>query len=266
MKGYAKLPNVEMYYEKAGIGEPLLLIHGLDSDSRMWEQQFTSFSQFFTTIRFDYRGFGKTPMPAGEFQILDDIHDLMNEIGIERAHILGYSYGGTIAPSFALKYPEKVKSLILVSAGMVGYQWSPVLQDYFKRFQETYRENQYDEMLRLLQWKSIYGPYREEAGLEDVCNFVERMFLEALSIKPRDGKPLPAGDTRRLLPSISVPTLVLVGELDFPDYHHIADFYKKQIPNSYKKLLPGVAHFMNLENPEQFNQEILDFFQIKKIN
>jgi 3-oxoadipate enol-lactonase len=131
IKGYAQLTDVEMYYEIAGKGEHLLLIHGLDSDSRMWEEQFHTFSQFFRTIRFDCRGFGKTPMPAGEFQILDDIHNLMNEIGIESAHILGYSYGGTLAPTFALKYPGKVKSLILASPGMVGHQWSPVLQDYF---------------------------------------------------------------------------------------------------------------------------------------
>lgn len=259
IKGYAQLSDVEMYYEMAGNGEPLLLIHGLDSDSRMWDRQFRSFSQFFRVIRFDCRGFGRTPMPAGKFQILDDIHDLMSEIGIESAHILGYSYGGTIAPTFALKYPGKVKSLILASPGMVGHQWSLELQDYFKRFQECYREKNDAEMLRLLKWKSIYGPYRNNTGLDEICHLVERMFQEALSIIPREGTPLPTGDTRNLLPAINVPTLVLVGELDFHDYHLIANFYVKQIPNSGKRIIPDAAHFMSLEKSERFNQEILEF-------
>ncbi|MFD2443724.1 alpha/beta fold hydrolase [Bacillus sp. CGMCC 1.16607] len=259
VKGYVKLSNVEMYYEMAGAGEPLLLIHGIDSDSRMWEPQFNEFSQHFQTIRIDLRGFGKTIMPAGEFQLLDDLYDLLNELKIEKAHILGYSYGGTVAPSFTIKYPEKVKSLILTSAGMVGHRWSDEVSVYFKRFQETYSENNYEEMMKLLKWKSVYGPYRKEEGLDEICQLLDQMFLHALAIVPRDGKPLPTGDTRELLHTINVPTLILVGELDFEDYHQMADFYHQQIQNSQIVVVPNVAHFMNLENPKLFNQTVINF-------
>jgi 3-oxoadipate enol-lactonase len=265
IKGYANITNVEMYYEVAGEGEPLLLIHGVDSDSRMWEPQFYEFAKLYKTIRFDLRGFGNTKMPAGEFQLLDDIHDLLIELGIECVHILGYSYGGTVAPSFAIKYPKMVKSLILAGAGLVGHQWSKEVSDYFTRFQETYKNNNYDEMMSLLKWKSIYGPYRELNGQEEICDLLDKMFLHALSIEPRDGKPLPTGDTRNQLHEISVPTLILVGELDFNDYHSIADFYQKQITNSVKKMIPNVAHFMNLENPEVFNREVINFLQKEQI-
>lgn len=189
-KGYANLSNVEMYYEIAGEGDPLLLIHGVDSDSRMWDPQFYELSKYFKTIRFDHRGFGNTTMPAGDFQLLDDIRDLLMELNVESAHILGYSFGGTVAPSFAIKYPKMVKSLILVNAGLVGHEWSSEVSDYFVRFQETYRENNYDEMMRLLKWKSVYGPYRNEEGLEDICNLLDTMFLHALAIKPRDEKTI----------------------------------------------------------------------------
>lgn len=261
VKGFANLSNVQMYYEIAGEGEPLLLIHGIDSDSRMWEPQFKSFAKNFRTIRFDLRGFGKTPMPAGEFQLLDDIHDLLKDLGIESAHILGYSYGGTVAPSFAIKYPEMVRSLILESAGMVGHQWSELVSEYFKRFQETYSENNFNEMMRLLKWKSVYGPYRDETGKKEICDLLDQMFLHAMTEVEREGKPLPTGDTRNQLNEITVPTLILVGELDFEDYHQIADFYLKQLPNSEKKIIPNVAHFMNLEEPEVFNREVINFLQ-----
>lgn len=264
INGFVTLSNVRMYYEITGAGDPLLLIHGLDSDSRMWDQQFNTFRQFFKTIRFDCRGFGKTTMPPGEFQLLDDIHDLLNGLGIESAHIVGYSYGGTIAPSFAIKYPDMVKSLILVSPGMVGYKWSPKLQDYFKKFQETYTSKHYDDMFRLLFWKSVYGPYRKEEGLGEICDLVKEMFQNALSITPRDGKPLPTGDTRNHLTEITCPTLILSGELDFEDYHIIADIYNERIPRCQKRIFPNSAHFINLEQPRLFNKEIIDFLQSLK--
>lgn len=259
VKGFATLNNVEMYYEVEGEGESLLLIHGIDSDSRMWEPQFQTFSKYFKTIRFDLRGFGNTTMPVGEFQILDDIHDLLQVLGINSAHILGYSYGGTVAPSFAIKYPHMVKSLLLAGAGMVGHQWSELLNNYFKRFLETYKEKNFDGMMSLLKWKSVYGPYRDETGNEDICKLIDLMFLHALSIVPREGKPLPTGDTRGQLHTINVPTLILVGDLDFDDYHQIADYYHKEIPNSIKQFIPNAAHFMNIENPNTFNKAVIDF-------
>jgi 3-oxoadipate enol-lactonase len=116
-------------------------------------------------------------------------------------------------------------------------------------------------MLRLLKWKSVYGPTRKEAEIKDIDKFVERMFRDAMAIDSSEGKPLPTGDTRKLLPSILVPTHVLAGELDFTDYHRIADFYQQQIPDSKKRMIPHAAHFINLENPERFNQEVIEFLQ-----
>lgn len=260
VKGYLSLPTVDFYYEVAGEGEPLLLIHGIDSDCRMWDPQFFNFARYFKTIRFDLRGFGKTAMPAEEFQILDDIQQLLTGLGIENAHIIGYSYGGTIAPAFALKYPESVKSLTLAGAGMIGHTWSEEVSRYFVQFQESIKNNDFNEMMRLLCWKSIYGPKRKPEGLEEICGLLKEMFLPVVK-RGHEGKPLSPGDSRGRLSSIKVPTLILVGELDFEDYHQIADFYHQNIPNSIKKIIPNAAHFMNIENPKLFNEEVLKFLK-----
>lgn len=256
--GFAQLSNVDMYYEVCGEGEPILLIHGIDSDSRLWDRTFAALGNHYKTIRFDLRGFGNTAMPKGEFQLLDDIHDLLVELDVESAHIVGYSYGGTVAPSFALKYPEMVKSLTLVGAGMIGHQWSEEVSDYYKKFQETIGNQEIKEMMRLLKWKSVYGPKRKEEGLDDVCNQLEEMFLHALS-KPREGTPLPICDKRNELSQIPSPTYILVGELDFPDYHDIANFYNEKIPNSRKEIFPQAGHLLILENPTLFNEKVLGF-------
>ncbi|GAA0346793.1 alpha/beta hydrolase [Bacillus carboniphilus] len=263
-KGYVQLSNVEMYYEICGEGEPLLLIHGIDSDSRLWDLHFEAFGHEYRTIRFDLRGFGNTAMPAGEFQLLDDMHDLLTQLGVDSAHIVGYSYGGTVAPSFALKYPHMVRSLSLIGAGMVGHKWSEEVMDYHRKFQKTIKNQDQDEMMKLLYWKSVYGPYREEKGLEEVCQKLKTMFLHALS-KPREGVPLPTGNAIEELDNIKVPTYVLVGELDFEDYHKIADVYHEGVPNTKKEVFPNAAHLLPLENPTLFVEKMLGFLQTTKV-
>jgi pimeloyl-ACP methyl ester carboxylesterase len=265
-KGYVKLSNVEMYYETAGQGEPVLLVHGIDGDSRMWEPQFWALAKHFHVIRFDLRGFGNTVMPAGNFQLLDDMRDLLLELGHEFAHIMGYSYGGTVAPSFAIKYPNLVKSLILIGPGMVGHNWSPLVQDYFQKFQDTFKNNDKNEMMRLLKWKSVYGPHRKQEGLDQICKLLDKMFLHALAIEPRKGTPLPTGDTRGELHTIDVPALILSGELDFDDYHSIAEFYYNKIKNSELVTISGAAHFMNLEKPDVVNQHAIRFLMKQKVS
>lgn len=261
IKGFIKVLGVDTYYEMAGKGEPLLLIHGVDSDSRMWDPQFNAFADHYQTIRFDLRGFGKTSMPPGEFETLDEINGMMAALGIESAHILGYSYGGTIAPSFAMKFPERVKSLILVGPGMIGYEWSEGVSNYFNRFQETYKDKNYEEMMRLLKWKSIYGPYREQEGFEDICQLLDEMFMHVVLHAQREGRPISPGDTRKMLSEVKAPTYILVGELDFKDYHNIANIYDLKIPNSIKEVFPNAAHFMNQENPALFNELVLKFLK-----
>lgn len=259
VKGYLNILGVQTYYEMAGEGEKVLFIHGVDSDSRMWEKQFEAFSKKFRAIRFDLRGFGKTPMPAGEFHILEDINQIFEALNIEKAHLVGYSFGGTIAAPFSVYYPNRVQSLTLVGAGMIGYEWSPELSDYFKQFRQSWEEKDFTTMLKLLRWKSIYGPYREEAGLNEICELLDQMYLHTLNNVVREGKPLSPGDTRGELYKITAPSLILVGEKDFQDYHSIADIYNQCIPNSQKRIFPDAAHFLNLENPVLFNQIVMDF-------
>jgi 3-oxoadipate enol-lactonase len=92
--GWIEANGTRFYYEVQGTGEPLLLIHGLNLDTRMWERQAAVFAQFYRVIRFDLRGMGRTPIGEGPYTLYGDTHTVLEGLGVERAHVVGLSFGG----------------------------------------------------------------------------------------------------------------------------------------------------------------------------
>src|SRR5712692_1960735 len=93
-------------------------------DSRMWDDQFDVFAQHYRVIRYDMRGFGNSDLPTESISFHGDLYSLLNFLDIEKACVLGLSVGGSIAINFTLTHPEMVDKLILVAAGLGGYQSS----------------------------------------------------------------------------------------------------------------------------------------------
>src|SRR5258706_13574858 len=111
--GYVEVPGARLYYEVAGSGYPLVLIHGYSLDVRMWDDQFATLAERFQVIRYDARGFGKSTVPTGEsFAHADDLKGLLTQLAVSRAHILGLSMGGWIATNFALTRPAMTRTLV----------------------------------------------------------------------------------------------------------------------------------------------------------
>ena len=126
--GVAEVSGAPLYYETAGVGHPLVLIHEGIADSRMFDDQFGAFAQHYRVIRYDVHGFGKSGIPAGPFSGHEALHDLLRVLGVERMYLLGMSLGGRIAIDFALTYPTMVDALILAAAGVGGYTASDVVK------------------------------------------------------------------------------------------------------------------------------------------
>jgi pimeloyl-ACP methyl ester carboxylesterase len=110
--GFAEVSGVPLYYDIAGAGHPLVLIHEGIADSRMYDDQFSAFAQHYRVIRYDVHGFGKSGIPAGPFSGREALHDLLRVLGVERTYLLGMSMGGGIAIDFTLTYPTMVDALI----------------------------------------------------------------------------------------------------------------------------------------------------------
>src|SRR6266436_8122541 len=113
---HANSSDVKIYWEDQGEGDPLLLIMGLGYTMEMWYRTAPVLSQRYRTISFDNRGVGRSDVPPGPYQIptmAADAAAVMDSAGVERAHVFGISMGGMIAQEFALRYPNRVCSLIL---------------------------------------------------------------------------------------------------------------------------------------------------------
>lgn len=118
--GFCDVNDTKIYYEIAGTGEPLVLIHGWSFDTRCWDNQFDVFADEYRVLRYDLRGFGRSALPdtGMSYSHTEDLVSLLDNLNINKAHILGHSFSGKVAFDFVLNNPEKVIFLILPDAAM----------------------------------------------------------------------------------------------------------------------------------------------------
>src|SRR5262245_53537750 len=124
--GFAELNGTRLYYEVAGSGHPLVLIHGMSLDTRMWEDQFEPLAHHYQVVCYDACGFGKSVLPTeGSYVHTDDLQALLAYLDITHAFILGLSMGGSIAIDFAMAYPEATDALMPVDSRLSGWRPDP---------------------------------------------------------------------------------------------------------------------------------------------
>lgn len=107
--------NGDINYEVNGEGDPIVLIHGFGLDSRIWGKHVEELSKSNKVITYDLRGFGKSSLPSGTYSHSEDLHELLKELNIQNPKIVGHSFGGEIAVEYALRYPNEVNNLVLIS-------------------------------------------------------------------------------------------------------------------------------------------------------
>jgi 3-oxoadipate enol-lactonase len=260
--GFLDVQGAPLYYEIAGQGYPLLLIHAGVADSSMWDEQFQVFAERYKVIRYDLRGFGKSEFPAGLFANHEDPAALLKFLNVKRAHIIGISFGGKIALDFTLVYPEMVGSLVLVAPSVGGHK-PPADVLRFGEEEEALLERGDLEgatELNLRMW--VDGPKRTPEQVNPtVRRHVHNMQYHAFTVHmPEAAEELelqPPAITR--LEEVSMPTLIIVGDYDIPDMLTLAQKLAGEIPGAQQVVIPGVAHMVNMEKPEEFNRVVLDF-------
>lgn len=222
--------DIQLYYEEAGEGDPLILLHGNGENGAYFVHQIEYFKEKYHVYAIDTRGHGKSPRGTASFtitQFSEDLYAFMDLHGLERANILGFSDGGNIALLFALRHPERVKKLILNGANLdpkgvkasvqipivIGYK----IASFFAKFSQEAKKNA--EILALM----VNEPHIQVEELE----------------------------------GLKVRTLVIAGTDDMIRDDHTKLIFKS-LPDSELAIIPG-DHFIANKNPEEFNRAVEKF-------
>jgi pimeloyl-ACP methyl ester carboxylesterase len=258
---FADVGGTRLYYETAGSGSPLVFIHGFGSDSRVWEAQFEPFAQQYLAIRYDIRGHGKSALPGGEpYSHTADLKALLDHLNVPQATIIGQSMGGEIAIDFALTYPEKTASLVLVDSTIGGYAWSEEWADSWIPIYQEFATSGASAALPLLIAHPLFAPgFRQPAVKAHLGKILsEYSGWHILNSDPVIDNQPPAIEC---LERIQAQTLILVGQLDLPDFHAMSDLLAQKIPQSRKIEFAGAGHVLPMEEPEKFNGIVLSFLR-----
>jgi len=265
--GYAEIEDVRLYYERAGQGTDLVLIHAGCADRRMWDGQFLPFAQQYSTLCYDMRGYGKSNLPGGQFSNRQDLYQLLQFLNIPKAHFVACSQGSQTALDFALEHSEIIASLTLVSPTISGYPYEgPPPQSVVDLIASRQSGNL--ERAAELQAEIWSKGFKREADQVNpkVYELVRQMSLDALRnqkdvIKETgflmEDPLLPPAMER--LEQATFPLLTIVGDLDDDIVMQIADLLMTRIPHTQKAVIHGTAHLPNMEQPDEFNQIVLKF-------
>lgn len=260
--GMADVNGATPYYESAGEGQPLVLLHAGIADSRMWDAQLHGFAERYHVIPYDARGFGCSDLPPGPFAGRDDLLGLLRALGIERAHLVGLSMGGGTALDFTLEHPEMVSALVLVASGISGFAgWTEEMTRFFDAEEAAEQRGDLDTVVELNLRVWVDGPGQPPERVDTaVREQVREMYRASLA------QPWSAAQNRRLEPpaigrlsEVRVPTLILDGGLDAPEMASIADTLAGGIAGARKLTIAGAAHMVNMEQPRQFERAVLEF-------
>lgn len=222
--------DISLYYEKRGAGEPLVLLHGNGEDGSYFLHQMEAFSREFLVYALDTRGHGRSPRGSAPFtisQFAEDLLAFLDEQGLKRVNLLGFSDGGNIALTFALRHPERVRRLVLNGAnltprGVKAWVRLPIVLGYqIASRLKSPKARTNAEMLGLM----VHEP----------------------QIPPSE------------LAGLMMPVLVIAGTRDMIREDHTR-LMAREIPGARLALIPG-NHFIARRNPAAFNRAVWSFFQ-----
>ena len=260
-----KVGDINMYYEIHGKGEPLVMIMGASGNIEWMRQAIPVYSREYRLILFDNRGAGRTDAPDIPYTIAlmaDDLAGLLDVIGIDSAHIQGASMGGMIAQEFVLRYPERVRSLILACTYCGGpgssIMTDPEVMRFAQRMPSLSGKELAMETLRICVSQEFIA---KNPVL--IQNMIKQMMKYPITPQgsKRQGEAVASYNTYERLPEIKTPTLVMSGDADKLIPVANSRIIASRIPGAELVILKGAGHMFNLEAGEEADHIMLDFLK-----
>jgi len=262
---YAKVNDIDLYYEVHGEGEPLVFINGWFMPLGLFYPLVPIFAQEYQVITFDNRGAGKSDAPEGPYSLeimAQDLAGLLEVIGIKKAHFLGHSMGARIAEEMALSFPDKVSSIILAGpitySSEIGWKPGPVTEEEIKFWEELSLEE--------WAWRLLSDRVNDDfiPNNRKLAENLVRITIDSHGpMHARVGHTNASRlyDNYKRLPQINVPTLILAGREDRTVPLDNILILKERIQTAELAILDDVKHFMILEAFDESNRVILDFLR-----
>jgi pimeloyl-ACP methyl ester carboxylesterase len=249
----------------SGDGPPVTLVHAGVADLHSYDAVAAELSATHTVIRYDMRGFGASPAPTAAFSHLDDLTAVLDELGVTRTALVGNSFGGYVALTFAVTHPERVTHLALLASALGGWKWGPAMRAYDDAETAALEAGDLDEAVRVNQEMWVRGPARDwSPELRALADALAPAMRTALANQEAAGEleaedDGPSVDDR--LGRITARTVVASGLADDPDFDAIAHHLADRIAGARYAAFPGVGHLMPVERPTEIATLIADLLK-----
>lgn len=257
--GTVMVNGVQLYYELAGAGAPLVFAHAKLTDRRLFDEPFARFASTHRVMRYDLRGFGLSESGTGSFSHYEDFYVLCRELNLTDLRIVGVSKGAELALSLAVEHPEMVSKLLLCSCRAGKPDVSSDLAARWAEFDRAIEAGDLERAIEVDLRDWVAGPDRDPASLpEDFLLWYRTTYREVLS-RPRstgEVKLEPPVATR--LDEVSAPCTVVVGDSDNGDVRASSDILATRL-GARKIVVENAGHLLPVERPDVFG-EILRAF------
>ena len=225
----------------------VVLLHSGLGDSGLWARQVELLrDRGYDVVAPDLPGFGNTPEPREPFSFVDGVAALLPAV------LVGNSFGGGVALRVALAHPDRVPRLVLVAAGVPDHEWASEMKEYWQREEELADAGDLDgaTQLNLDFW---VAPEHHE--------LVRPLQRRALELQTGHAPPEVKWPEERPLSELAMPTLVIVGDRDQPDFLAIGERIAREAPNARLEVVPGAGHLVAVEAPDVFERLLLEFLE-----
>jgi 3-oxoadipate enol-lactonase len=256
-----RLGDIDTFYELNGAGDPVVLIHGLGSSARDWEQQVPALADRYRVLTYDIRGHGRTSKPRGPYsvtQFAKDLVLLLEGIGHRPAHVVGISMGGMIAFQLAVDRPDLVRSLVIVNSGpaLVPSKLAEYLAVWSRIAIAKLRGP--GVMGGVLAPRLFPSPDQEP---------LRRQFVERWAENDKDAyyaalRAIIGWSVRDSVGGIRCPVLVVAADHDYTPVS-AKEAYLAQIPGATLKVIADSRHATPMERPEAFNRVLREFLDAR---
>ena len=247
--------GARLWYDEAGSGETVLLVHGGLGDSGLWEPLVPFLARRFRTIRTDLRFFGNSTGPAVPWSWQDDTVGVLDALEIERAALVGLSLGGKVALDVALAHPECLWAVVGVAPALGGHDGAPYTEEHEARYDAAADDEKLETMMEIDL--EVWAPLGADETIRRLWRRTPDAHPLPAGVEPREPAGPPA---KERLGELAVPALVVTARHDPPGFREIGPLVARDAPNARHVELDS-DHYVTLREPELVAGTILDFLE-----